>query len=359
VAQRLADELAAARTDPDRPLTPELEKALLDYRPLKADAPYWAQVRDLVQLGMAAHRPTTDAQVKQVGWALHIHAGWHHGLGTSRTVTGWYGTDAVESTLSTDRLATAGQRSLAGWARRLRAISARLVPTPATTAAAHRYYPPHAPYSTKELAGFLDWADAQPLRLTGERVALLVFLIVGTGMTDAELCRFHGSDLVAADRVALAHIRGHNDRVVPVHHSCEAALLTHAAVIGDQPFFPGLDRTSGLGSRIVELARNGRRAHADLPPLTVNRLRATHRALLVASGAPLPAVLRATGLAGDRSLGHLLDQVQPLDENTYRASVRGATHLLPLPGQLLLPGTRHPAPTVPLLPPGIPAAGPR
>jgi hypothetical protein len=113
VATRLAAELAAARADTTRPLTAKVEAKLLSYRPDKASDALWADVADLMRLGIAAHRPRTAKEVTQVGWALHVHSQLHHGRGTSRTVTGWYGADTVEATVDSGGVGTAGARSIA------------------------------------------------------------------------------------------------------------------------------------------------------------------------------------------------------------------------------------------------------
>jgi hypothetical protein len=72
-------------------------------------------------------------------------------------------------------------------------------------------------------------------------------------------------------------------------------------------------------------------------------------AAVLAAGVPYPAVLRAAGIAGERTWASVVARLPQLDEAAYETELRAGVGPLPAAGQLLLPGTSHPVPRIPLV----------
>jgi hypothetical protein len=341
VRARLEDALAT--------LTDAQRKAITSYRPLDFTDAEWDQVADLVRLGVAVAAPPSTPAIARLRSVLALHARLHLAWGTSRTVTGWYGRDAVERTL-THPPEAATARTLASYAGRLRRVSAELAPPPATAPAARswRSYDPLGPYSTTELAGFLDQAEALTSRLRRQRVVMLIWTVLGTGITMAEARLLTASHFRLTDVALLLDVPGPAARTVPVRHECEGPLLE--LLHGREPdasVFDGMEPGSGQVGVIAEHAR----LHVNETSLRPQRLRTTWIALVTASGAPLPALMRAAAIKGERTFTHVAAALDlDLDAVGAVQALRGSAGPLPRPGQMLLPGVRYPAPHIPLRP---------
>jgi len=138
---------------------------------------------------------------------------------------------------------------------------------------------------------------------------------------------------------------GPTPRRVPVLGSCEAAVLDAAIAAGDGQLLRGLRASSDVTDSVIHATGwdRGRRF-----PVTAGRLRQTWLAAVLSTDVPYPAVLRAAGISGERTVAALVARLPELDEAAYETALRCTTRPLPTPGQLLLPGERHAAPHVPL-----------
>jgi len=338
VAQRLAAALPA--------LNEEVRSALLELRPRSLpDDDQWAQVRNLLLLGVAAAQPASALSAQQLAGALAKHARFHLDAGTSQTVTGWYSADAIETTLSSKALS---ERAAAAFATRFRRISATLVPAQRPSPRTFEAFDPAGPYTTDELALLLDHVEAMRSVRIRTRVLLLIWLGLGAGPWPFEVPGLTGTDVSYGSSAVLVALPGGGKHVparsVPVLGACELPLAALVAENGAGTLWPGVTLNRRLPGSVVQAAK----LPQTLPALSVFRLRATWLAMLLGSGAPLTAVLPVAGVQGERSFGHPAAQVLPPTEDERQQILRAATGPLPTFGQLLLPGHRYPTPHVPL-----------
>lgn len=344
-----AEALRARLEDTLATLTDAQRKAVTTYRPRDFQDAEWDQVADLVRLGIAVAAPPSTQGIARLRSALALHARLHLAWGTSRTVPGWYGRDAVERTL-THPPEAATARTLASYAGRLRRVSAELAPPPAAAPAPPRWrsYDPLGPYSTEELAGFLDQAEARTSRLRRQRVLMLIWTVLGTGVTLAEARLLTPAHFRLTDVALLLDVPGPAARTVPVRHECEGPVLE--LLHGRDPdasVFDGMEPGSGQVGVIAEHAH----LHVNDASLRPQRLRTTWVALVTASGAPLPALMKAAAIKGERTFTHVAAALDlDLDAASTVQALRGSGAPLPRPGQMLLPGVRYPAPHIPLRP---------
>ena len=319
------------------------------YQPLRITDPVeWAAVADLTRLGLAVHEPHTEASLQQIGWALGVHARVHLDAGTSRTITGWFGIDAIETTLAST---ITDARSLAAHAHRLRRICDRLVGDRPAALKQFGGYAPGAPYRTIELEMLLDHAEQLRHQQTARRLRTLIWLGCGVGPVDREIPALTGLSVRLGEHSLLVDLPGDGKhiaaRAVPVYGACEQPLAQLAGQAGSQSLWAGISVTSGVASRVVKAA--------DLPPtlpaLTLGRLRATWLALIIGANAPLRCVLAAASVQGERNYHHLHQALSPLEQAVHETSLRASACPLPdLNQPSLLPDLTHPAPRVPLRP---------
>ena len=336
VAQHLAGALPT--------LKEEVRSALPEVRPRSLrDDDQWAQVRDLVLLGVAAAQPATALSAQQLAWALGKHALFHLVAGTSRTVSGWYSPDAIETTLSSTALSA---RASAAFAARFRRISATLLPAPRPGPRTFEAFDPAGPYTTGELDRLLDHVDGDAHRRIRTRVLLLIWLGLGAGPWPFETPGLTGSDVSYGTSTLMVRLPGGGKNVparsVPVLGAGELPLAALVTEVGDSTLWPGLKLNRRLPRNIVHAAN----LPETLPSLSVFRLRATWLAMLLGAGASLTAVLPVAGVQGELSFGHLAAQVLPPTEDERQQLLRAANGPLPTFGQLLLPGHRYPTPHV-------------
>lgn len=340
VQQALQEALAAL---PDE----QMRRRVAEYRPERiCDEAEWAAVADLTRLGVAVHQPPSVASLHQVGWALGIHARVHLDAGTNRTITGWFATAAIETTLSCTLV---DSRSLATHAERLRVISDRLVGDRPAKLKAFGRYAAAAPYSTAELEALLDHVEQMRYAPAARRLRTLIWLGCGVGPVDREITGLTGRSVRTSQHSLVVDLPGDGKhiaaRAVPVFGSCEQPLAQLATEAGDASLWDGIGVSSGIASRIV----HGAQLPATLPALTLGRLRATWLALVIGANVPLRCLLVAASIQGDRSYSHLHQALTPLEHGVYETSLRAGTGPLPdLRQPVLLPDLTHPAPTVPL-----------
>ena len=336
-------------------LDDDVRRAVLAYRSTGLSDEQWAQATDLIRLGLATYRPKTQQAVWNLGYGLVVHARIQLLLGASRTVVGWYGPDAIETTLRGDTFGsgpdavTPTERFRSTFNGRLRTIGRTLVPSTPPPTKKFRAYDPQAPLTTAELEEVFDFCDSHHgyrHGRVGARLARLVWLGIGTGAKNVDLVGATGTQHV--ERTAHAVVfttAGEQPRRVPVLASCEAAVLEAAADAGDRPLLDRLKLTN-ITDEVVRAAGWDR---GQRFALTAGRLRQTWLAAVLAAGVPYPAVLRAAGIAGERTWASVVARLPQLDEAAYETELCAGVGPLPAAGQLLLPGTSHPVPRIPLV----------
>ncbi|MGY1825802.1 MULTISPECIES: hypothetical protein [unclassified Blastococcus] len=356
VAVRLAIALAELPT--------EATDAITGYRNRSLSDEQWALVADLVRLGMAVGWPAGARRGGgNIGWAMGLHARVHLLLGTNRTVAGWYGPDAVATTLAGGRVGhgadafTVPPQFASAYNARLRTIGRVLVPSTPPPARKFTAGEPAAPLTAAELEEVLDFCAAHRSPRfggrVGERLARMVWLICGTGARNEDLVSVVDGKPVhvtgeavtrTADAVAFT-TAGPSPRRIPVLATCEGAVLDAAAAAGERPLLERLPRATQVTDRVIDSSGWAAEQRFTLNAL---RLRHTWLAAVLAGGVPYPALLRAAGIGGERILGSLSARLPALDDAAYEAALRCSTGPLPTAGQLLLPGLTHPAPRPPL-----------
>ncbi|SCX38879.1 hypothetical protein SAMN03159343_0528 [Klenkia marina] len=354
VAARLQVALAA--------LDPAMAGLIGRYRSAALDAEQWTQAADLFRLGMAVLSPTTTRAAYGISMALNTHSRARLAVGASRTISGWYGPDAIETTLAggpigTGAAAVTPPPSYAStFASRLRAIGRILVAETPAAPMKFTAHDPQAPLSGSELAQVLDFCDShRSPRLgtrLGARLARLVWLGLGTGVRNSDLVQradgglmhLRGTDVTTTAQAVVVTTLGPDARRIPVLAAAEHAVAAAALEAGDGQFLDRLKRTTNVTDEVVQATGWDRDARF---PITAGRLRQTWLAAVLAGGAPYPGIVRAAGITGERTLASLADRLTPLADDAYETALRCGTGPVPTAGQLALPGLTHPAPRLP------------
>jgi hypothetical protein len=173
--------------------------------------------------------------------------------------------------------------------------------------------------------------------------------VLGTGATVAEVKLMGPSAFHLTDLALVCDIPGPQARTVPVRHECEEPLLAMLAHLRESDPAGSLLTGLEIGSTRIGRLFDHHALEVDGVTLRPSRLRTTWVALVTASGVPLPALLRAAGIRGDKTFTHVASAIDPdHDPALAITALRGSTGPLPMPGQLLLPGRHYPAPRVPL-----------
>jgi hypothetical protein len=326
------------------------------YRPRGWTDARWAELGPLVRVALLALAPASDASATKYGGFLARHVAACAARGTDLSVPGVWAHAQVEHTLSAPRDGWS-QRSMAVLDAPLRRVSRGLVPagqpTPPPRRSAH---PPAPPYRTAELVAVVDHVTTLAQPLWRARAGLLVALTAGAGLTDADLrVLTHGAVRVTGHAVVVDVPTGPRARTVPVHHGFEElALAAHTGLTGltdhedDDRLLPAKDPAAKL---LAALAWPD-----DAARPTARRLRATWTALVLASGAGLPAFLRAAHLTGRDSWNAAVDLLTPLSDAAYQTQLRGTTGPVAATGRAL-DGRPWPAPVVPLRDDASPTRG--
>jgi hypothetical protein len=295
---------------------------------------------------MCSVRPASSEDIRRFGTVLVFHARLHLQWGTARTLTGWYGPDAVERTLVTGS-STATARTLAAYAVRLRKAARVLAPVPQPTpATVWRSYDPVGPYTTSELEQFLDDAEADHRAWARQRLSMLVWFTVGTGVSPSEQLLLSPTCFEATRTALLLHVPGPTARTIAVRHECEQPLIDLLAAL---PRTGSLYEGLKVRTKAISLVRERAQTRPGGTRMTATRLRATWLALVLSSPVPVGALLEAANIRGDKTLGHITRALEASDPQDAIHALRGSCAPLAESAPNLGPAIRHPAPRVPLL----------
>lgn len=310
------------------------------YKPRFPDAS-WPTAAPQVALGILAAAPRSWRKASAAGLWCTIHVNACLDRGASRTVTGVWGYDAVETTLATMNLP---ERTAASMATTLRRASAVLAPRP--LAPGPRQHPRATnlpPYTSDELADVVDAATTITSPLWRARVCLLITLHAGAGLRAGEVSLVNPSCVSVDDRGVLVRVPGARERLVPVRVELEQlAAATRAAWTSEAPDGQLL-APRDPGSRCFE----GAPWPFGLARLSSARLRATWTTWVLAGGASVQAFLAAADITSTDSWYAPVRLLADLDQTDYLHQVRG-TSLAFSPANRTLDGQPWPAPAVPL-----------
>ena len=176
------------------------------------------------------------------------------------------------------------------------------------------------PYSQREIAAWLGWADAQGTEERRMRAQALVCLGAGAGICGGDLRAVTGADVTCARGAVVVAVGGARPRVVPVLAAYAARLAASAAFAGHGPVIGGVDPARrNVTTPLIDSLAGG----ADLGRLDTGRLRATWLAE-VAGRIGLKAFMDAAGITCSQRLGDLVAAL-PAPGETETMVLLGAT----------------------------------
>jgi hypothetical protein len=261
--------------------------------------------------------PLGRDRAKCLLWAAGKLAGWAIPLGIDPVPEALLHPSVIE------RFAAHGP-GLSGAARRtlrtnLRFIARQVVPHLDPADAALPRERAKAPYTCKEIDGYLALADAQPRPARRARASALVCLGAGAGLIRADLRNARGTDICCRSGGVIVQVRGRAPRSVPVLARYQSRLLQAAAFAG-QNFLTG-GTEPGRGNITNPLTRS-LAGGGGLPPLDTSRLRATWLAETAALTG-LATFMRAAGISCCQRLSDIIAGLEPGTEADAVALLTG------------------------------------
>ena len=188
---------------------------------------------------------------------------------------------------------------------------------------------PMAPYSPREIARWLIWAQSMPTPAQRRNACLMVCLGIGCGLAVEDLAHVRGGDINEGPtgRVLVQVTGGRRPRRVVCRYAYEELLLDEALRIDSDEyvFRPEVrDRTSKhLSSDWLAKypMATGRNTCEVLQP---QRLRTAWIVTLIELGIPLTVILQAAGLSTLHSLSRYLVFLRDVSQETALNLLRGA-----------------------------------
>lgn len=178
-----------------------------------------------------------------------------------------------------------------------------------------------APYAAAEIASYLALCDAQGTESRRMRASALVCLGAGGGLVGADLKAVAGTDVACRHGAVVVCVRaGRRPRVVPVLARYHERIVAAAAFAGTRLVIGG---TSTSRRNVTTPLTASLCGGADLPRLTVARLRATWL-VEVAERIGLRSFMDAAGITCSQRLGDLVAHLAVADEASA-ARTLGAT----------------------------------
>lgn len=265
-------------------------------RALSADA------ADVAREVVAAARPVSVVRARSLLWACATLAVFAEGVGLEMAPAVLLHPSVIE------RFVVVGMAASPTTRRRtvrtnLRFLARRAAPrlSPPDPLALERSRAKE-PYAPGEIDALLALADAQPTRGRALRLAALVCLGAGAGLSGADLRHVRGVDVVRRHGGLVVVVASRSPRVVPVLARYHQRLVGAAAFAGDGYVLGGRSPTRhNVTGRLVASVAGG----TDLPRLSLGRLRATWLAAHAAA-LGLPAFFAAAGISQSQHLGDVV-----------------------------------------------------
>lgn len=177
-----------------------------------------------------------------------------------------------------------------------------------------------APYSAAQIAAYLALADAQPTEARRQRAGALVCLSAGAGLVGGDLKALCGTDVTKRSGGVVVEVRGGRcPRTVPVLRRYHERVVQAAAFAGGRLLIGG---TSTSRRNVTTPLTASLCGGADLPRLTISRLRATWLSELAAA-IGLRGFMDAAGITCSQRLGDLVAGLGPLEEEAAVALLGG------------------------------------
>jgi integrase len=178
-----------------------------------------------------------------------------------------------------------------------------------------------APYTAREIAGYLALADAQPTTGRRARATALVCLGAGAGLIRSDLRNVRGTDVHARSGGIIVQVRSRAPRAVPVLACYHERLLEAAAFAGGNFLTGGTEPERG---NITNPLTRSLAGGGGLPALHTSRLRATWLAD-VAALIGLPEFMHAAGITCCQRLGDIIAGLDPGTEAGAVTLLGGST----------------------------------
>lgn len=289
------------------------------YRPRGVAEESWqAAVRSFVIEAVLDLRPPGEASAKHDARDLGRLAAWAYqrGLPLDREVVlspavveqhliAWPYTDKLRPTVRSN-LRRIGHRltTRAPWEARPAALARRSVATP---------------FSKEDIALLWRAATQQPSPGRRRSAEALVALGAGVGLNGRWNTRITGHDIREVSGIVLVDVPEPSPRTVPVLAGWEDRILALAARAKDEPLVGQASDSKNHGARL----RSRILTPTGVPLLSVGRLRSSWLVEHLRIGTRLPELAAAAGLVGVTVLSDLLPYVEPLDEKSAWALLRG------------------------------------
>ena len=218
-------------------------------------------------------------------------------------------------------VALASDRSRATYRAVLRRVGPLLTKRapwePRPTSLARRQVAP--PYTATEVQLLRNDAVAQPTAARRRAARALLVLGLGAGLDGRWVTRVAARDVRASASGVVVEVGEPMARHVVARAEWEEELIGLAETAGDQFLVGGHStstrRTGHLVQRLV--------VPTGHPPLAPARLRSSWLLTHLRAGTRLPELCRAAGFEGVTVLSDLLEHVEPLDEGSSQAMLRG------------------------------------
>jgi len=177
-----------------------------------------------------------------------------------------------------------------------------------------------SPYSSAEVTELVSWSRGLPTAHMRRNSRALLAIGLGAGLSSQEITSLVGTDIHVEDGVVLVEVGGKLARSVPVQRKWADEVLGLAEESGSRPFYMP-DRARITRRDILGFIE--RCSGEAVPKFNVQRLRITWIVGHLATGTPLSALVRASGV-GVGQLGKYLRFVAPVSEGDYRRRLSGA-----------------------------------
>lgn len=265
--------------------------------------------------------PAGPARARSLLWATSRLAAWGLAVGLDPMPEVLLHPSVIE------RFVTFGMRDRSATARRTARTNLRFVARRVAPQLPHPQAPAplarqraKAPYTQAEIDGFLALAAAQPTEARRHRLAALVCLGAGAGLSGEDLRHLTGAHVRRRAGGVVAVVEGRRARVVPVlarYHRPLVAAATFAAdgcIVGGR----GAGRHNVTNPLLAAIAGG-----VDLPRLELPRLRATWLAIQAAA-LGLRELFAAAGVTHSQQLCDLVAQLPAPTERELIARLGGA-----------------------------------
>ena len=177
------------------------------------------------------------------------------------------------------------------------------------------------PYDDDEIDLLWRVAQYQSSVLRRRTATSLMVFGHGAGLRPKEILWAQVGDIEQTPAGALVHIGAPQPRIVPIRNRYRHALAQLCANREPEEFITGRDAQTYSTTALTYQLDDARLRPSEVPLIRAPRLRMTWVKDLVLAGVPIADIHAAAGRIGSRTLAHLLDQLPPSPEPTFRTNL--------------------------------------